>query len=81
MSAAVLREGERIMLTDSKDRQYLITLKPGSSFHTHTGIILHDVLFAPFFAGAAGPGHCWHWNVYVDRNNLWHHFARFAASR
>jgi len=43
------------------------------------GIILHDVLFAPFFAGAAGPGHCWHWNVYVDRNNLWHHFARFAA--
>jgi hypothetical protein len=43
------------------------------------GIILHDVLFAPFFAGAAGPGHCWHWNQYVDRNNLWHHFARFAA--
>ena len=24
------------------------------------GIILHDVLFAPFFAGAAGSGHCWH---------------------
>jgi len=42
------------------------------------GIILHDVLFAPFFAGAAGPGHCWHWGVYVDRMNLWHHFARFA---
>ena len=43
------------------------------------GIILHDVLFAPFFAGAAGPGHCWHWNQYVDRNNLWWQFARFAA--
>ena len=43
------------------------------------GIILHDVLFAPFFAGAAGPGHCWHWNQYVDRNNLWHQFGRFAA--
>ncbi len=42
------------------------------------GIILHDILFAPFFAGAAGPGHCWHWGEYVDRNNLWHHFARFA---
>jgi hypothetical protein len=42
------------------------------------GIILHDVLFAPFFAGAAGPGHCWHWDRYVDQNNLWHHFARFA---
>lgn len=43
------------------------------------GIILHDVLFAPFFVGAAGPGHIWHWDVYVDRNDLWRHFARFAA--
>lgn len=42
------------------------------------GIILHDVLFAPFFAGAAGPGHIWHWDVYVDHNNLWRHFGRFA---
>jgi len=25
------------------------------------GMILHDVLFAPFFAGAAGSGQCWHW--------------------
>jgi hypothetical protein len=45
----------------------------------HEGMILHDVLFAPFFAGAAGPGHIWHWDVYVDRNDLWHHFSRFAA--
>jgi hypothetical protein len=44
------------------------------------GIILHDVLFAPFFAGAAGPGHCWHWGEYVDRNNLWPQFARFAET-
>ncbi len=44
------------------------------------GIILHDVLFAPFFAGAAGPGHCWHWNVYVDENDLWWQFARFAEA-
>jgi hypothetical protein len=44
------------------------------------GIILHDVLFAPFFAGAAGPGHCWHWEVYVDRNDLWWQFGRFAAA-
>jgi hypothetical protein len=41
------------------------------------GIILHDVLFAPFFSGAAGAGQIWHWDVYVDANNLWHHFARF----
>lgn len=42
------------------------------------GILLHDVLFAPFFAGAAGPGQIWHWDVYVDRNRLWPHFGRFA---
>lgn len=42
------------------------------------GIILHDVLFAPFFAGAAGAGQIWHWDSYVDANNLWHHFGRFA---
>ncbi len=46
---------------------------------TH-GMLLHDVLFAPFFAGAAGPGQIWHWNVYVDANRLWHHFGRFAAA-
>jgi hypothetical protein len=42
------------------------------------GILLHDVLFAPFFSGAAGPGHAWHWSSYIARNNLWHHFDRFA---
>ncbi len=44
------------------------------------GILLHDVLFAPFFCGAAGPGHIWHWDHYVDRNDLWHHFGRFAEA-
>ena len=44
------------------------------------GVILHDVLFAPFFAGAAGPGHIWHWDAYVAKNNLWWHFARFAEA-
>lgn len=44
------------------------------------GIILHDVLFAPFFAGAAGAGQIWHWDVYVDRNDLWYHFGRFAEA-
>ena len=44
------------------------------------GILLHDVLFAPFFVGAAGPGHIWHWEVYVDRNDLWRHFGRFAEA-
>ncbi len=44
------------------------------------GIILHDVLFAPFMAGAAGSGQCWHWDRYVDRMSLWHHFGRFAEA-
>jgi hypothetical protein len=44
------------------------------------GIILHDVLFAPFFSGAAGPGQIWHWDRYVARNNLWYHFGRFAEA-
>jgi hypothetical protein len=42
------------------------------------GIILHDVVFAPFFAGAAGTGQCWHWQDYVDQNKLWWQFGRFA---
>lgn len=42
------------------------------------GSLLHDVLFAPFFAGSAGSGHCWHWDEYIERNNLWHHFRKFA---
>lgn len=44
------------------------------------GIILHDALFAPFFPGAAGPGHMWHWDAYIDRNDLWYHFGRFATA-
>ncbi len=42
------------------------------------GMLLHDVLFAPFFAGAAGAGQIWHWDQYVAKNNLWHHFGYFA---
>lgn len=42
------------------------------------GVILHDVLFAAFFAGSAGCGQCWHWDFYVARHALWWHFARFA---
>ncbi|MCG3147119.1 MAG: hypothetical protein PCFJNLEI_00556 [Verrucomicrobiae bacterium] len=43
------------------------------------GMILHDVLFAPFFAGAAGPGHFWH-RDYVAKHDLWWHFGRFAQA-
>jgi len=44
------------------------------------GILLHDVLFAPFFAGSAGAGMCWHWGQYVHANNLWYHFGRFSQA-
>ena len=44
------------------------------------GIILHDILFAPFFSGSAGAGMCWHWDTYVDKNNLWYHFGRFSKA-
>lgn len=44
MNPAELRLGERVMLIDSKDRRYLISLRAGASFHTHAGIVLHDQL-------------------------------------
>ena len=45
------------------------------------GALLHDEIFAPFFAGSAGSGQPWHWDhQYIDGMNLWHHFARFATA-
>jgi hypothetical protein len=41
------------------------------------GMMLHDYLFAAFFAGAAGPGQSWHWQYYIDKQNLWYQLARF----
>ncbi len=37
-----LRAGERVMLIDAKDRNYLVTLKEGGQFHTHSGVVAHD---------------------------------------
>ncbi|MHB1504300.1 MAG: tRNA (adenine-N1)-methyltransferase [Acidimicrobiales bacterium] len=39
-----LRALERVLLIDSKDRRYLLTLRPGAMFHTHAGIVAHDDL-------------------------------------
>ncbi len=41
------------------------------------GILLHDMVFAPYFNGAAGCGAMWHWNDYLYNNNLWWHYQRF----
>ncbi len=45
------------------------------------GMLLHDEIFAPFFAGSAGCGQPWHWDhQYIDHHGLWHHFRRFAKA-
>ncbi len=44
------------------------------------GMLLHDILFAPFFSGSAGAGMSWHWDSYVEKNNLWYHFKRFSEA-
>ena len=40
----------------------------------HGGRIFDDVTYPAFFCGAAGSGHIWHWDCYVDAQNLWPHF-------
>jgi hypothetical protein len=42
------------------------------------GMLLHDILFAPFFSGSAGCGQSWHWEFYINKNNLWWHYRRFV---
>ena len=45
------------------------------------GELLHDEIFAPFFAGSAGCGQPWHWDhQYIAGNDLWHHFAKFRKA-
>ena len=39
-----LTDGERVLLLDAKERRYLITLRAGTKFHTHVGIVAHDDL-------------------------------------
>src|SRR3954471_17745973 len=44
-----LQAGDQVQLTDPKGRMHTITLEAGKSFHTHKGILEHDVLIG-------GPG-------------------------
>src|SRR3954471_17216853 len=39
-----LQAGDQVQLTDPKGRMHTITLEAGKSFHTHKGILEHDVL-------------------------------------
>ena len=36
--------GERVLLFDSKERRYLVTLVEGGEFHTHAGFVRHEQL-------------------------------------
>ena len=42
--AKAFEAGERILLTDTRDRRYLIVLGTGKQFHSHLGAIEHDEL-------------------------------------
>lgn len=44
MRRGLLREGERVQLTDTKGRMHTITLTPGKAFHTSKGAVAHDDL-------------------------------------
>lgn len=66
------------------DRPVLLA-EVGSELHRlytldRQGTLLHDALFAPFFSGAAGTGLFWHWDMYLEQNDLWYHFGRFARA-
>ena len=39
-----LRDGEQVLLIDTKKRRYLITLAEGKEFHSHSGIVAHDAV-------------------------------------
>ena len=44
MTDRLLAAGDRVILLDTRDRRYLITLKEGQQFHSHLGIVEHDEL-------------------------------------
>ena len=39
-----LQPGEKVLLIDSRDRRYLVTLATGKQFHSHAGSLDHDAL-------------------------------------
>jgi tRNA (adenine57-N1/adenine58-N1)-methyltransferase len=39
-----LQTGDKVLLIDSRDRRYLVTLATGKQFHSHAGTVDHDAL-------------------------------------
>ena len=37
-----LQSGETVLMVDSRQRRYLVTLRSGGEFHTHAGVVPHD---------------------------------------
>jgi tRNA (adenine57-N1/adenine58-N1)-methyltransferase len=44
MTHRPLEPGERVLLIDSKARRYMVTLAAGQQFHSHSGVLDHDLL-------------------------------------
>ena len=42
--ARVFAAGDRVLLVDAKRRRHLVTLVPGGKFHSHAGVLEHDML-------------------------------------
>ncbi len=72
-----------------RDDRPVILTETGAVNNSHTGpfryyrwdedgLIFHDTTYPAFFAGAAGSGHIWHWDQYVDQKNLWPGFKALA---
>ena len=40
----VFAEGDRVLLVDRKDRRYLVKLRSGRTFQSHSGIVSHDAV-------------------------------------
>src|ERR1700720_2933919 len=36
--------GEQVLVIDHKSRRYLVRLQEGGAFHTHAGILSHDLI-------------------------------------
>lgn len=83
-SAESALEAARFM-TARRAKPYLLS-EFGLGHHSRwaendpTGVALHDGLWGAALGGAAGGALVWEWDAWVDTQNLYHHYAPFAAT-
>src|SRR5688572_6179019 len=58
-----LREGEQVLLIDTKKRRYLITLVAGKEFHSHSGTVGHDAVIGSAEGTTFRSSHGMHYTV------------------